>query len=110
MINQLIADYPRLIASPKSSDCSSGYRLTQLLVRHFLEATVSQLSNNGTIAPELDPSISMINCLLDILESHVAQSTLNLMKASVTTPMYGVVQALRAVIDELGNKYILYKY
>ena len=103
-IDSLTSDYCRLVTSPKSTDCTSGYRMTKFLLNHFIDPTLVQLSvfSRVSLSQGEDGRVSLIKCLLAVLRDHVMKGGRSLVRASLTAPMYGVIQAIRSVLEEMN--------
>lgn len=64
-----------------------------------LLGTFSTLS--GTLLRGLPSHLALIECLMDILLSHMTQCGRSLLIGSVSSPMHGVIQAIRGICESI---------
>ena len=66
-----------------------------------IQSTASLYSQGSESSSHLSAQLSVGWCLVRILHRHLAKARTDLVEASITAPMYGVLQSLRSVLETI---------
>ena len=104
-VSLLVLQCHQLIISPKSTDCSAGYRLIQFLIKRLLKPFANLLTSIASIPSQSETecdTTSVIQSLLTVVNRHMICAERSLVDASINTPMYGIIQSIRGVWEEIN--------
>ena len=66
-----------------------------------IQSTASLSSQGSESSSHLSAQLSVGWCLVGILHRQLAKARTDLVEASITAPMYGVLQSLRSVLETI---------
>eukprot|EP00731_Ephydatia_muelleri_P031202 Em0022g716a len=100
-----------LVRSPKATDCSSAAYLLKCFNFHdgsrFNSLLLEIVCNHRKLDKRMqltitdESSISIIRILLEILQWQLVEAETSLIKASISAPMYGVIQSIHAALENI---------